>query len=123
MVRHGISGVPIVDDDHRLVGIISRADVLVSMHRSDDELQSAIAAAMRDPARVPDAALVDVSVTEGVVTLCGTVRYPIDLPVVAAIAWRLPGVVDVHSEVTAREPDPRPEPLHSDDYSYMRFMH
>jgi osmotically-inducible protein OsmY len=92
------------------------------MHRSDDELQSAIAAALGDPARAPEAAVVDVSVADGVVTLRGTVRYPIDLPVVAAIAWRLPGVVDVHNEATAREPDPQPRPLHPDDYSYMRFM-
>jgi len=122
MVEAGVKRLPVVEGD-RLVGIISRADVLVSMHRSDAELQSAIAAAMRDPARVPEMALVEVSVAAGVVTLRGTVRYPIDLPVVAAIAWRLPGVVDVHNEVTAREPDPQPEPLHPDDYSYMRFMH
>src|SRR5262245_42814610 len=47
MVEAGVKRLPVVEGD-RLVGIISRADVLVSMHRSDEELHSSIAAAMRD---------------------------------------------------------------------------
>ena len=78
---------------------------------------------LRDPARVPETAFVDVSVADGVVTLRGTVRYPMDLPVLSAVVWRFPGVVDVHSDVTAREPDPQPGPVNPDDYHFTRFMH
>jgi hypothetical protein len=125
MVETGVKRLPVVDghrDEDRVVGIISRTDVLVSMHRSDSELQAAIAATLRDPARVPETAVVDVSVADGVVTLRGTVRFPIDVPVISWLAWRFPGVVDVCNEVTAREPDPQPPPLHRDDFSYTRFM-
>jgi CBS domain-containing protein len=122
LVETGVKRLPVVDQD-RLVGIISRTDVLVSMHRSDSELQAAIASTLRDPARIPETAVVDVGVTDGVVTLRGTVRFPIDVPVVSWLAWRFPGVVDVHNEVTAREPDPQPPPLNPDDYSHTRFMH
>jgi hypothetical protein len=44
-----------------------------------------------------------------------------DLPVLDAITWRFPGVVDVHNEATARGVDPQPAPLNSTD-DYMRFM-
>jgi CBS domain-containing protein len=122
LVETGVKRLPVVDQ-HGLVGIISRTDVLVSMHRSDSELRAAIAATLRDPARIPETAVVDVSVADGVVTLRGTVRFPIDVPVISCLAWRFPGVVDVHNEVTAREPDPQPPRLNPDDYSYTRFMH
>jgi CBS-domain-containing membrane protein len=122
LVETGVKRLPVVVQD-RLVGIISRTDVLVSMHRSDSELQAAIAATLRDPARIPETAVVDVSVADGVVTLRGTVRFPIDVPVVSWLAWRFPGVVDVHNEVTAREPDPQPPPLNPDDSGCTRFMH
>jgi CBS-domain-containing membrane protein len=122
MVEAGVKRLPVVDDDDGLVGIISRADVLVSMHRSDNELQEEIAAVLRDPVRVPETTLVDVSVADGVVTLRGTVRFPIDLPVLSAIVWRFPGVVDVRNETSAREPNPQPAQVPHDDYEYMRFM-
>jgi hypothetical protein len=52
--------------------------------------------------------------------LRGTVRFPIDLPVLSAIVWRFPGVVDVRVEATPREPNPQPTPPHSSDYDYVR---
>jgi CBS-domain-containing membrane protein len=122
MVETGVKRLPVVDDHDVLVGVISRTDVLTSMHRSDKELQTVIAATLRDPARLPEMAYIDVSVADGVVTLRGTVRFPMDLPVLSSIVWRFPGVVDVQNEATAREPDPQPGPLHRDDYSYMRYM-
>ena len=112
---------PVVHND-RLVGIVSRADVLRRMHRTDEELQAEIAAVLADPARVPETTTVDVSVDDGVVTVRGSVRFPIDLPVLSAIVWRFPGVVDVTIEATAREPNPQPQPRPARDYEYVRFM-
>jgi CBS domain-containing protein len=121
MVERGVKRLPVVDGG-RLVGIISRADVLTSMHHSDEELRREIGAAFRDPARVPEAAVIDVSVNDGIVTLRGSVQFPIDVPVLSAIAWRFPGVVDVRNEAISREPNPQPPSAQRDYYDYMRFM-
>jgi CBS domain-containing protein len=121
MVKLGVKRLPVVKDD-RLVGIVSRADVLRKMHRSDEELQEEIAAVLADPARVPETTNVDVSVVDGIVTVRGTVRFPMDLPVLSAIVWRFPGVVDVRVEVTPREPNPAPRPIYDSDYDYLRYL-
>jgi CBS domain-containing protein len=121
MIEAGVKRLPVVEDD-RLIGIISRADVLRAMHRSDEELQAELVAALRDPLRAPECALVEVTVVDGVVTLRGTVPFPIDVPVLSAIVWRFPGVVDVHNEMTPEEPNPEPVHTHLSDYDYIDFL-
>jgi CBS domain-containing protein len=107
MLDAGVKRLPVVDDG-RLVGIVSRADVLRAMHGSDAELTARINEMLADPIRVPDATAVTATVRAGVVTLRGTVRYPMDLPVLDSAVWRVPGVVDVVNEVTATDPNPTP---------------
>jgi CBS domain-containing protein len=119
MIEAGVKRLPVVDEE-RLVGIISRADVLGAMHRSDEELQAEIIGALRDPLRAPENALVEATVADGVVTLRGTVPFPIDVPVLSAIVWQFPGVVDVHNELTPEEPNPAPPPTRMSDYEYLR---
>lgn len=45
-------------------------------------------------------------VHDGIVTLRGAVRFSSDLPEVLNMLWRIPGMVDVRTEVRALEPDP-----------------
>jgi CBS-domain-containing membrane protein len=101
MITAGVKRLPVLDDD-RLVGIVSRSDVLNSMHRNDDELQGEINATLEDPTRIPEEALVQASVADGVVTLTGTVQFALDLPVLSSIVWRFPGVVDIRNHVTTQ---------------------
>jgi osmotically-inducible protein OsmY len=61
---------------------------------------------LADPLRAPENHDVEATVADGIVTLHGTVRFPMDLPVLAAMVWQLPGVVDVRNEATGREPNP-----------------
>ena len=96
MVKCGVKRLPVVDKD-RVVGIVSRTDVLRSMHRTDEELQAEIAAVLSDPVRLPETTMVDVSVADGIVTVRGSVRYPSDLPVLPAIVWRFPGVASTYA--------------------------
>lgn len=119
MIEAGVKRLPVVDAE-RLVGIISRADVLRAMHRSDEQLQAEITGALRDPVRAPENALVEVTAADGVVTLRGTVPFPIDVPVLSALVWQFPGVVDVHNELTPEEPNPQPLLTHPSDYEYLR---
>jgi CBS domain-containing protein len=114
MLDAGVKRMPVVIDDNRLVGIVSRADVLRAMHGSDAELAADIGEMLTDPIRVPDATAVTATVRSGVVTLRGTVRYPMDLPVLDSMVWRFPGVVDVVNEVTSTEQNPtswQPPPM------------
>lgn len=105
MLERKVKRLPVVDDG-RLVGMVSRTDLLRSLHRADDELASDVAGMLADPLRAPDDHQVTATVEDGVVILGGSTRQPIDLPLLAAMVWRLPGVVDVRNEATAREGDP-----------------
>jgi CBS domain-containing protein len=110
LIEHQLKRLPVVDHG-KLVGIVSRTDLLRVLHRSDDDLARDVDAMLSDPLRAPDDLAVEASVADGVVTLRGTVRFPMDLPVLTAMVWGLPGVVDVRNEATSRESDPRIVPM------------
>lgn len=107
MVENRVKRLPVVEDD-RLVGIVSRSDLMRALHLGDDEIAAAIAAMLADPLRAPDEHDVSVDVTDGIVTLSGTVLHPSDDAVIRGIAWEVPAVVDVVDQLTAREPEPHP---------------
>lgn len=110
LVEHGRKRLPVVDDG-RLVGIVSRSDIVRVLHRSDDDLAQEVARLLVDPMRAPEDHAIEAQVSNGVVRLTGTVRFPVDIPVITAMVWRISGVVDVCVDVTSREPNPRLEPL------------
>lgn len=107
MVEHQRKRLPVVDAG-RVVGMLSRRDVLRLFHRSDSELLSDVNRLLADPLRSPERHQVTATVGNGVVTLAGTVLHPTDAEVLEAMTWRVPGVVGVISKMTAREPEPRP---------------
>lgn len=110
LLEHQVKRLPVVDNG-RLVGIVSRTDLLRVLHRSDDDLAGDVAEMLADPLRAPENHAIEASVAHGVVTLRGTVQFPTDLPVLSAMVWRLPGVVDVQNDATSREPEPRIGPM------------
>ena len=110
IVETGVKRLPVVDADGRLVGIVSRTDLLRVLHRSDDDIRGDLERMLSDPLWAPDGLDLQITVADGVVTLAGTTRFPLDLPVVTSMAWRVPGVVEVCNEATGREPDPRVVP-------------
>jgi osmotically-inducible protein OsmY len=80
------------------------------LHRSDDDIRGDLERMLSDPLWAPDGLDVQITVASGVVTLTGTTRFPLDLPVVTSLTWRVAGVVDVRNEAAGREPDPRVVP-------------
>jgi len=99
MVEKGINRLPVVSEG-RLVGIVTRADLVRAFHRPDEEIEREIrddvllSTVWIDPKRV------SISVANGEVSIAGEVETRTQAELVEAYIRRVPGVVDVHSELT-----------------------
>lgn len=111
MLDRGVKRLPVLDDERSLVGIVTRTDLLRSLHRDDGEIETAVRAALDDPRSSPTGTDLRVEVQDGVVTLSGTVEFPHDLPTVEAVVWSTPGVVAVENHATSRHEEPRSSDL------------
>jgi CBS domain-containing protein len=99
MVEKGINRLPVVSEG-RLVGIVTRADLVRAFHRPDEEIDREI----RDDVLLStlwiDPKRVSISVANGEVSLAGEVETRTQAELVEAYIRRVPGVVGVHSELT-----------------------
>jgi CBS domain-containing protein len=104
MIERGVNRLPVVDEG-RLVGIVSRADLMRAFVRTDAE----IAEEIRDDVVVRGLRLerhsVQVEVEDGEVTLTGTLDSGADAQSLAALASRVAGVVGVHSRLAWTDGD------------------
>ena len=89
MVANSFKSLPVVDDQHRVVGIVSRSDVVRALARDDALIAEDICAVFRDVGHADW--LVDVS--EGVVEITGPDAA--DHSLAHTIARTVPGVVGV----------------------------
>jgi CBS domain-containing protein len=99
MLERRVNRLPVVENG-RLVGIVTRSDLVKAFARSDD----AIAREIREDVlghtlwlREPEA--ITVAVEEGTVKLKGMVDNPADAELVEVFARRVPGVVEVESSL------------------------
>jgi len=106
MVTTGVNRFPVVEADGRLVGIVSRDDVLRIFHRDDGEIAREVSRALAEPLTVPADHAVTASVQHGVVTLHGSVARASHRRLVEKAIRELPGVVDVISELTVDAAQP-----------------
>ena len=109
MVESHYKRLPVVKDG-RVVGIVSRHDLLRPFYRDDAEITADIARVLDDPLSVPETHRVEPSVAGGIVRLDGTVQWPHDRVLVEALIRRIPGVVSVDNDLEAREPQPGFDP-------------
>ncbi|HLG00496.1 MAG TPA: CBS domain-containing protein [Acidimicrobiia bacterium] len=107
MLEQRVKRLVVVDGD-RIVGIVSRQDLLHLFAVPDNEVTREVEALIADVWRVPEHLDVRFSVDHGVVRLDGSVDHPSDGAVVERAVEALPGVVAVESHLDAREPEPRP---------------
>ncbi|MFF7716814.1 CBS domain-containing protein [Streptomyces sp. NPDC007988] len=96
MDRHKVKRLPVVDESGRLVGLVSRRDLLRPFLRRDEAIAEEIRTEVLDRTLgvAPDS--VRVSVRQGVVTLTGRVAERADIPVVERLCRSVDGVVAVH---------------------------
>lgn len=99
MLELGVKRLPVVEHD-RLVGIVSRQDLLRIFHRSDADIAAELEAKMASPLYAPEDHTVTAFVTDGVVTLTGDVRFSGEVPVMVGLAADVTGVVHVDSRIT-----------------------
>jgi predicted transcriptional regulator len=95
MVSTGVKRLPVVDDDGRVVGIVSRSDVLRLFHRPDRLVSIDIQRSLHDPLLVPDDHDLVATVTDGIVTLTGPVASPDHTRLIETALRDVPGVIDV----------------------------
>jgi CBS domain-containing protein len=106
MLDEGVNRLPVVDGSGRLLGIVTRADLVRAFARSDAQIEAEV----RDQvafqlALEGDVNVIEVAVTDGEVELRGALRRRSDAEVLPRLVRLIPGVVEVRSEVTWVEDD------------------
>ncbi len=98
MVQRGIKRLPVTDNG-RLVGIVTRADLVRAFLRTDEDLAEAVRSEVLLRALWINPADFEVSVAEGVVTVRGRVERRSTALMVARHVRAVPGVVGVDAQV------------------------
>lgn len=106
MLQEGIRHLIVLDGD-RLVGIISRSDIMRVLAVDDDELKATIDKYLRLWGYVPPDAFINVHVEKGIVTLEGSVLYESDIRIAGSMVETVDGVVGVENWLLYRFADPR----------------
>lgn len=103
--QHHFHRLPVVDEEGRLVGVVSRSDLLRVFLRTDREIRDEVRdeVLLREMALDPSALYV--AVHNGIVTLNGTVERESMIPVIVALVRRVDGVVEVRQSLKAHFDD------------------
>ena len=108
MTERGVNRLPVVDDG-RLVGIVSRADLVRAYVRSDEELTKSIQEDVLVRILWMDPAMFRLSVRNGVASIGGHVERRSTAEMVERAVAMVPGILDVDADVTWTVDDSRPE--------------
>jgi CBS domain-containing protein len=106
MLTESVNRLPVIDNDGKLVGIVTRADLVRAFARPDLEIEREIRSDVLRRTlwlRTPEA--VTVKVEGGKVRLTGLVDTHTDAELVLECVAKVPGVVDVDSSLSWHEDD------------------
>ncbi|ALU91915.1 hypothetical protein WQO_00115 [Streptomyces globisporus C-1027] len=104
MERARIKRLPVIDDDERLVGVLSRSDLVQLFLRRDRAIQEEIVEDVVTHTLMMSPSALSVEVEDGRVTLSGTVRRSI-VPVLLRLCNSVDGVVGVVDRLRYEDDD------------------
>ena len=99
MCERGVNRLPVVKDE-RLVGIITRADLVRAFTRSDEDIAREIREDVLHRTMWVDTGKVEAVVERGRAVLTGTLNTRSDVELLTRLVRRVPGVTAVESQVT-----------------------
>jgi CBS domain-containing protein len=102
MIEHGVNRLPVVTQDERLVGIVTRADLVRAFARPDAAIATEIQKDIVERVLWVEPSTIDILVREGEVRIGGELETSTDVEIFERLVERVPGVVSVQSTVTAR---------------------
>ncbi|OLZ69004.1 inosine-5'-monophosphate dehydrogenase [Streptomyces sp. IMTB 2501] len=105
MESQHVKRLPVVDEADRLLGIVSRGDLLRIFLRRDEAIREEITGDLLRRALGLDPRDVTAEVRDGRVTLTGTVEYRSMIPVVEQLCRGVDGVVSVSGNLAHRTDD------------------
>jgi CBS domain-containing protein len=107
MTQHNIKRLPVVDADGKLVGIVSRKDVLTVFLRKDEDIRDDIVERVFEHGLgiAVNPVTVTVDVHDGEVILTGQLDLKSQIPLVEDMTKHIDGVVDVTVSMTYRHDD------------------
>jgi CBS domain-containing protein len=107
MAERQVERLPVIDEEDRLVGIVTRRDLLRVFLRPDAEIREEVVREVLVNTLWLAPHSVTVSVTEGVVTLEGRMERKSDTGIAVSMTRQIDGVVDVVDKLTHRLDDSR----------------
>ncbi|MDH2387898.1 CBS domain-containing protein [Streptomyces sp. HNM0663] len=99
MDRNGVKRLPVIDETGKVVGIVSRSDLLRPFLRHDHAIHDEIRRDVLERTLGLRPGAVEASVRDGVVTLTGRVEERADIPVIERLCQSVDGVVAVHQTI------------------------
>jgi CBS domain-containing protein len=94
----GVKRLPVVADDDRLVGIVSRVDLLSAFVRTDEQIAAQVRSIL-EKILATDLREVDVEVREGRVVLSGSLDLTSQRDVLLDVVRHIPGVLEVEDRL------------------------
>jgi CBS domain-containing protein len=110
MAQHRIERLPVLDEEDRLVGIVTRRDLLQVFLRPDDAIREDVIQEVLVRTLWLTPQMAEVEVDDGVVTLEGQLERKSEVSIAGHMTARIDGVVAVMNRLTARFDDSQLQP-------------
>ncbi|TJZ99569.1 CBS domain-containing protein [Actinacidiphila oryziradicis] len=105
MAQHRVERLPVLDEEDRLVGIVTRRDLLQVFLRTDPDIRTEVIDEILVRTLWLSPYAIGVTVTDGVVTLEGRLERKSDVSITAQMTSQVDGVVAVVNHLTYRFDD------------------